>query len=334
MKKSLIFILCLLTTATTQIKSAIIRGAVYENKKTGQSILLLGDIHNLEDQNNTQRNNLINQLCKLDKKLNITIVEDTQNKNVNKNNFIYLKAMAFLKIFDNKANLLNDLESDLTKKSLNVKNIESRYINGAICGAPQFIQAYNNLDKNQKNLYLKEFDFFTSLPIKLNQDLLLEIQNNINSLKTQIKELPKLKTIYQKENYEKIINYFDNTLSEVLEKNYKDHVEKVNTLNPKFLLEEKHGEPLRKISQMINPIIDAKIIYNILRNIDKKNIFVCAGIYHTVNVEKFIDKIDYKLKKVIGLNSFDINSNNNEDLIQKIIKLNPRPININELFEN
>ncbi|KKP29606.1 MAG: hypothetical protein UR12_C0005G0037 [candidate division TM6 bacterium GW2011_GWF2_30_66] len=333
MKKSLVFTLFLLTI-TTQIKSAITRGAVYENKKTGQSILLLGDIHDLEDQKNTQRNNLIEQLCKLDKKSNITIVEDTQNKNVNKNNSIYLKAMAILNNFDCKTNILNSLESDLIKKSLNVKNIESRYINGAICGAPQFIQAYNNLDKNQKNLYLKEFDFFTSLPKKLNQDLLLEIQNNINSLKTQIKELPKLKTIYQKENYEKIINYFDNTLSEASKKNYKDLVEKVNTLDPKFLLEEKHGEPLRKISQMINPIIDAKIIYNILRNIDKKNIFVCAGISHTVNVEKFIDKIDYKLKKVIGLDSVDVDSPNNEDLIQKIIKLNPKPININELFEN
>ena len=45
-------------------------------------------------------------------------------------------------------------------------------------------------------------------------------------------------------------------------------------------------------------------------------------------------KIDYKLKKVIGLDSVDVDSPNNEDLIQKIIKLNPKPININELFEN
>jgi len=131
MKKSILSLLFLVATITTQVKAVFIRGAIYE--KNGQFIVLLGDYHLRHEAEKKQRLELMGRLKAFDRQSTLTLVEDVENEEIYKDHSRYLAVRRYVRRYLRPYHCFTRspllfLHSDLKKENLNVVSVECRYM--------------------------------------------------------------------------------------------------------------------------------------------------------------------------------------------------------------
>jgi len=360
-KKKMLLLLVLLTTITTRVQSYFIRGSIYQ--KNGNFIVLLGDAHAYykeEDIGGKQRTGLINSLKLYPEESTLTLAENHNRINVSMMESLQAKKLfpLFFLVSDLKKEDLNAIDAEC-RSATTAYEMKTQLFAGVCFSVEQKLKTVEQYKEAIKRLVSNDSSlaFFGEVSL---EDVLKEFDENIEQIKRYEKEIKEagldkesfILDFYAKKRegiidstkadiellkkYSQITaeEYFDDYLSNHLEekKLYESHSlseEQREKLAIYEFLKEQHQVMSRLDSNdAISILLEINIIHNIVKNNKSKKVIVaCAGLAHTVEIEKFLIDLGYQLVEDCGVEMFD----KIEDI--KISEI-PGPISISELIKH
>jgi len=312
MKSIFIQISLLLFSITTQINSYFIRGSIYE--KDGQFIVVLGDMHFLcKEDVKKQRTDLINSLKNYSKESTLMLVEDQQDF-VPKNDILKdCSPMSYLTNLKQEGfNVINadkDCRKMLSAYLLKYSKLLIELFSKEIIEKQKEI--VKRIDQKKGKILKKQFDDVIEKSNVTFEDVLKEFNKNIKMTEQYEKEIRESDAI-KGEIAIDLLGFYSKTKEEIIEKT-KDDIDALISQEkqdpPSHMTKEEYDKIwaptnflyFKNFMEKTFPFLDINIIHTIIKNRDKKGIFICVGAAHTFNIEKFLTD-HYKLIEEVGIN--------------------------------
>lgn len=298
MKKYLLGLMAPMLLISSFSQAVFIVSTTHKHPKSGQTVMLLGDLHDPQEGSDNQKKLLINELKTLNKKELIIFVEDWKARNnaakkqLNKLGFYPTTQTesdhcALGGLCENHGKQLPIINLDTRAFSSYLIKDFSQYSPSYYIKSKEFLNSITDeIEQSYKPIYL----FEATLKSKQEKQKLIALQ----TLKT--KEIPLIefaltknhKAIKQaKQSFKDLKGYIKNNMNKYIHEN--------------ILFTE------NSLSKTCCSILDLNFACNILKNSSKKNIVICAGATHTSQLQKFLLKLGYVKTSSTG-NDIDYNS--------------------------
>lgn len=336
-KRVFVFVSILFSLCASYSNAYFVRGALY--KKGDKIVVVLSDFHLVSDQTDVQRDALISELDKFDKESSVILVEDILSESVHIDHKAYQQSRKdvekIIVRLREGGNLiggtpLKNLEFDLKKKGFKVENVESGYM------------------RCQLMTELSTFKYSNVIPKIGIGDIGTEAQEQLKELNKQASEIYKYRDLFSKEEFKVVEDYFEKALK-YIRKGFEGYCKFIyewffdyglNHLSniPEIMLDCVIADIMNNMVKYNHEIFrttDSNIVFDMIKNNDKKVKVICAGYIHGSRAEGFLSDMGYELIKDTGVDC--LNSDPEVDmkfLCQCIQNQNRIPINITELFKS
>jgi len=308
MKKSILSILMLTITCTTQIKSRFIRGSVYgpthnKNEQNEPLIAFLGDIH--DEDIPKQREELISILKSFKPEEILVLVENSRSETLKQTNPTYCLARKNIdtRLDAKKRTSLVHLLKNSKDIGIKAINVDYRFVQITLL---EEIKLLTDVEKLKEGRFRQKFSNYE--PTLSINDAIDEIKNNEQEIQQFIQDSSSpisniISDIFtriapwNKKRYISLQNH-TRTLKEIRQMGFWDMIYERAVLFSKLF----HG------ALNVPGHLEIKTLYHIAKNTNKKIIIIGTGLLHMLELEKLItnEKIGYKLIKEIGPNKNDL----------------------------
>ncbi len=272
MKIKRLFIIPLFLLFNCALQAYLVNGSIYE--KNGQFIINLGVMHTSLCENDLLQIKKIKiGLEKYKTEDVLAIIEDLYSPNSYNCKKFNLRQQKItnklISTFKKSPTLLDTLYRTLDRKKIKVINAECRQINSAY------------------------IEYISGTTI---EDVEKELANNIEQVNEYIKEIQHSKMADKT----KILDFYQKLLSDSkTSKKQFDAIKKTEKLLEVSFLNIPRYKKFAEYS-VDQPFVEANMLYNIIKNPQKKIILMCSGSLHKENIEKILEKTGYKKIKHIG----------------------------------